>query len=252
MKANPLLFIATCSDFRRNHSPDRAESSLAGCVYSGILVPPRSRLVHPPENRFLLPGWSRRICLQSSAPGRKMAASRSSGHTTGVCQHGVSNHWCVPIGVRGMQVPWSVSGYAGTLTSFRGMQVPWPVSGVCRHPDQCQWSAGTLTSVNGLQVPWPVSMVCRYPDQFQGYAGTLADQCQRFKEIDLLSLWLSIFQGVSWGDFLLAPARPIEKVTLNLFLNIAMRGQRGWNMKWYPNLAFESGKLLLISMRYHC
>jgi len=78
---------------------------------------------------------------------------------------------CILTSVRGMQVPWPVTGvcrypdqwqgYAGTLTSVSGMQVPWPVSGVCRYP------AGTLTSVRGMQVP------CRYPDQCQGYAGTL-------------------------------------------------------------------------------
>ena len=33
-------------------------------------------------------------------------------------------------------------------------------------------------------------------------------------EIGLLSLRLSVSQGASLGDFLLAPARPIEKVTL--------------------------------------
>jgi len=61
-----------------------------------------------------------------------------------------------------------------------------------------------LTSARGLQV------LCRYPDQSQGFAGTP----QGFAEIGILSLRLSISQGASFGDFLVTPACPIEKVTL--------------------------------------
>ena len=73
-------------------------------------------------------------------------------------------------------------GCAGTL------QVSCPVSGVCRYP------ASILSSVRGMQVP------CRYPVQCQGYAtkGLLSSD--------------SVFPR-QLGDFLLAPAGPIEKVT---------------------------------------
>jgi len=55
--------------------------------------------------------------------------------------------------------PHQCQEYAGTLTSVRGMHVPWPVSGVCRCPDQSQEYAGL------------------YPSQCQGYVGT---QCQGY------------------------------------------------------------------------
>jgi len=41
-----------------------------------------------------------------------------------------------------------------------------------------------------------------------------SDQTQGFAEISLLSLWFTVSQGESLGDFLLAPACPIEKVNL--------------------------------------
>ena len=52
-----------------------------------------------------------------------------------------------------------------------------------------------------------LSGVCRYP------AGSLSS-VRSGAEIGLLNLRLSISQGASLGDFLLAPACPIEKVSL--------------------------------------
>ena len=72
--------------------------------------------------------------------------------------------------------------------------------------EACRCPAGTLTHVKGMQVP------CMYPDQCQGCAGILTGQV--LAEIGLLSLWLSVSQGASLGDFPLAPRRPIEKVAL--------------------------------------
>jgi len=66
--------------------------------------------------------------------------------------------------------PGRCQGFAGTLADVRGLQVPWPMSGVCRYPGRCQGFAGTLSDVRGLQVPWPMSGVCRYPGRCQGFA----------------------------------------------------------------------------------
>jgi len=84
-----------------------------------------------------------------------------------------------------LQVSWPVQGYAGAL------QVPWPVQGFA----------------GALQVSWPVSEVCRC------LAGTLTS----VKGLPKLVYWvfgLSVSQGASLGDFVLAPTRPIEKVIL--------------------------------------
>jgi len=54
------------------------------------------------------------------------------------------------------------------------------------------------------QVPWPVSAVVQVPCPSPGSGA----------EIGLMNLRLSIFQPAPLGDFLLAPACPIEKVTL--------------------------------------
>ena len=56
-------------------------------------------------------------------------------------------------------------------------------------------------------VSWPVSGVVQVPRRCPG-------QCQGSAEISLLSLKLRVSQGAPIGDFLLAPACPIEKVTL--------------------------------------
>jgi len=73
-----------------------------------------------------------------------------------------------------------------------GSSMTEPLSGVaqvpCRCPGHCQ--------------EW-----CRYP------AGALT-AVRSGAEIGLLSLRLSVSQGASLGDFLLAPVCPIEKVTL--------------------------------------
>ena len=62
---------------------------------------------------------------------------------------------------------------------------------------------------------------CRYPTgapaTVRSGAGTPQVPCipvRSAAEIGLLSLKLSLSQGASLGDFLLAPACPIEKVTL--------------------------------------
>ena len=68
--------------------------------------------------------------------------------------------------------------------------------------DSCQSGAGTL------QVPWTA---------VRSGAGTLQVPWTAVRsgaEIGPLSLWFSVSQGASLGDFLLAPACPIEKVTL--------------------------------------
>ena len=67
------------------------------------------------------------------------------------------------------------------------------LSGVVQVPRRCPVRSGAGT----LQVP----------------AGALATVMSG-AEIGLLSLRLSVSQGASLGDFLLAPACPIEKVTL--------------------------------------
>ena len=105
--------------------------------------------------------------------------------------------------------PDQCQGFAGTL------QVSWPVSGICRY------SAGILTSVRDLQV------LCRYLDQCQEFAGTLwvswpvSGVCRYsaciwplsgFAEISLLSILLYRSQVSTSGDFLVAPACPVEKM----------------------------------------
>jgi len=67
-----------------------------------------------------------------------------------------------------------------------------PVSGVVQVPRRCQCQE------------W-----CRYPAGASVRSGA---------EIDLLSLWFSVLKGASLGDFLLAPACPIEKISLWAYL----------------------------------
>ena len=112
-----------------------------------------------------------------------------------------------------------------------------PVSGICRYP------AGTRTSVRDMQVP------CRHPDQCQGYAGTLqAGICRNWSTESFVS------QDPSLGDFLLAPAYPIENVILwgwTIFISLrnpksttmlqkkSFRSNRKWNqgtLGWSPSM----------------
>jgi len=129
----------------------------------------------------------------------------------------------------------SVRSGAGALDSVKSgegtPQVPCPGSGVvqvshrcpaqcqewCRYLAQCQawcrYPAGALPSVRRgagtPQVPCPAQCQewCRYP------AGALPS-VRSGAEVGLLSLRLSASPGLSLGDFLLAPACPIEKITL--------------------------------------
>jgi len=122
---------------------------------------------------------------------------------------------------------------------------PGQMSGVCRHPAgilaSCQRFAGTphvsWLAVRGLQVSAGIlascqgsagirrysgqlSGVCKYPigilTSCQGYAGTLQVSWPAVRGVQKSGYTESSIQpvqGASLGDFLLAPACPIEKVT---------------------------------------
>ena len=97
------------------------------------------------------------------------------------------------------------------------------LSGVVQVPRRCPVRSGA----GAPQVPcqeW-----CRYP------VGALAT-VRSGAEIGLLSLRLSVSQGASLGDFLLAPVCPIEKVTLwEGFLYSEVRNRRLCSEGFRPN-----------------
>ena len=77
------------------------------------------------------------------------------------------------------------------------------LSGVVQVPRRCPVRSGAGTRRSPANCPeW-----CRYP------AGALTG-VRSGAEIGLVSLRLGVSHGASLGDFLLAPACPIEKVTL--------------------------------------
>ena len=117
-------------------------------------------------------------------------------------------------------------GFAGTpqvsWPDVRGLQAPrrYPgqLSEVCRYPTRilasCQGSAGIR------RYPGQLSEVCRYPTRIlascQGFAGTLQVSWPAVRGVQKSGYTESSIQpvqGASLGDFLLAPACPIEKVT---------------------------------------
>ena len=102
--------------------------------------------------------------------------------------------------------------------------MPWQLSAVVRVPGRCPGNCQEWCRYPGNCQEW-----CRYP------AGALAT-VRSGAEIGLQILSLSVSQGVSLGDFLLAPVCPIEKITL-------------WEGFLYLTLGSET-TLLFISMKY--